>query len=476
MIASIFLDSSGIREAMLQLEPNDFFLPQHRVIYRHIQHLVEQGKPPDSVMVLDSLMTSGEVEMAGGIAYVGQIPDGMPRMSDLRYYVEILKQKAQLRQRAYTGHTIVDLALSPNNDASVVLREIAKLSAQLREEVGQNRILKFRSGAEIAMATDDDVKWIVPGFVAKGAITELGAKVKTGKTTFILSLVRAAADGSSFLGHSTLKTPTVYLTEQPMASFRQAMQRANLLGRDDFQVLLHSDLRGTLWPAVAAAAVNECKRVGATLLVVDTLSQFAGLKGDSENNSGDALGAMQPLEQATSNSIGTILVRHERKSGGDVGDSGRGSSAFAGAVDIVLSLRRPEGNSKKTVRVLQALSRFSETPPELLVELTEDGYISLGEPHEAAVKEVKDSIIAVAPKSEAEATGLKELVESAQVPRVTAQRAVKELTEEGKLGRVGEGKKGRPFRYFIPEKRFGPTSNIEGQKESVKETGPEALS
>ncbi len=279
--------------------------------------------------------------------------------------------------------------------------------------------------------------------------------------------MRASADGSTFLGKNTLKTPTVYLSEQPVVSFRAAMQRADLLGREDFHVLFHSDLRGMPWPSVAAEAVNECKRVGASLLVVDTLSQFAGLKGDSENNSGDALEAMLPLQHAAAAGIGTILSRHERKSGGDVGDSGRGSSAFAGAVDIVLSLRKCEGNSKKTQRVLHALSRFSETPPEQLLDLTEAGYISLGEPHEASVKEAKDSILANAPKSETDAEDLNGLMENAEIPRATAQRAVKELENEGVLSKVGEGKRGSTFKYFLTKIRFRPTSHLGGQKESL---------
>jgi hypothetical protein len=473
VLASILLDGPGIQEAILQLEPNDFFLPAHRAIYQHIRVVVGQGRPPDTVVVLDSLMTSGELELAGGVGYLSQIPDGIPRISNLRFYVDMLKQKTRLRQRAYTAQRILELALGANSNAGETLREIANLSTQLREEVGQNRILKFRSGAEIAMATNEQLEWLVPGFVAKGALTELGGKVKTGKTTLIMSLVRALADGSSFLGLTTLKTPTVYLTEQPTVSFRHALQRANLLGREDFRGLSHSDIRETPWPVVAAGAIDECKRVGAVLLVIDTLPQFAGLKGDSENNSGDALAAMQPLQKAAAEGIGIILIRHERKSGGDVGDSGRGSSAFAGAVDIVLSLRRPEGNSKKTLRVLQALSRFSEPPPELLIELTDSGYISLGEPHEAAVKEAKTSILAIIPKSESEALGLKELMESAEVPRATAQRAVKELAEERALSRVGEGKRGSPFRYYLPENRFSPTSDIEGKKESLNEADTE---
>jgi hypothetical protein len=327
----------------------------------------------------------------------------------------------------------------------------------------------------LANEIEGHARWIAPGYVAKGAITEIGAKVKTGKTTLILSLVRAAAEGLDFLGQQTLKTPTVYLTEQPVVSFRQAMQRAGLVGRDDFHVLFHNEISMMRWPDVAAAAVDKCKRAGAALLIVDTLPQFAGLKGDSENNSGDAFEAMQPLQQAAADGIGTVIVRHERKAGGDVGDSGRGSSAFAGVVDIVLSLRKPNGRSRRSVRALYALSRFSETPAELLIELKGDAYISLGAPREAALREIKDSILAVAPKSESEAVDLKELAKGAEASRATAQRAVEELCGEGLMARVGEGKRGKPFRYFRLENHFSPTSNIEGQKESGNTSESEAM-
>jgi hypothetical protein len=470
IIGAILLASPGavgVEDAFRCLAATDFFLPQHRVIYRHIRRLREQGKPTnDTVLLYESLEAGQELEAAGGVGYLSQVPDGLPRVTNISHYIEIVKQKGRLRRIAYDAETILDMALRANGNAPEVLQAITLFSARLREEVGQKRILKFKSGAEIATSANDPIEWIVPGFVVRGGITELGAKVKAGKTTLILKLVRAVADGLDFLGKPTLKTPTVYLTEQPIVSFRQAMERAGVLGRDDFHILQHSETRGMPWPEVAAEAVDECKRMGAVLLVIDTLPQFAGLKGDSENNSGDALAAMQPLQQAAADGIGTFLTRHERKSGGDVGDSGRGSSAFAGAVDIVLSLRRPEGNSRKTQRVIQAISRFSETPSELLVELTDDGYIALGEPQEAAVREAKDSIIAIAPKSEPEAVDLKGLTESAEVPRATAQRAIEELLREKTLGRVGMGKKGDPFRYFMPEIRFCPTSDVYGQKET----------
>jgi predicted ATP-dependent serine protease len=469
ILGAVLLGDTRAHDAIDGLLLNDFFLPENQLVFRHMKMLRDQGKPTnDCVLLCESLSEMGQLEAAGGAERISQIPDGLPRVNNIPHYVEIVKGKARLRERLHTAQKIQEMALGANGNAAEVLREIGMLSAQLKEEVGQKRILNFRSGYEIAMAMDERIEWIVPGFVVRGGMTELGAKVKAGKTTLIMKLVRAVADGVDFLGKPTLKTPTVYLTEQPIVSFRQAMERAGLLRRPDFHVLQHSDTRGTSWPDVAAEAMGECKRVGAMLLVVDTLPQFAGLTGDSENNSGDALAAMAPLHQAVDSGIGIIVVRHERKSGGDISDSGRGSSAFAGAVDIVLSLRRPEGNAKKTQRALRALSRFSETPAELLIELTETGYVSLGEPSEAALRAAKDSILEIAPDSEPEAMSVKKLMESAGVPRATAQRAVKALAEEGAMSKVGEGKKGNPLRYFRTENRFGPTSNIEGQKESAK--------
>src|SRR5262249_2229133 len=125
---------------------------------------------------------------------------------------------------------------------------------------------------------------------------------------------------------------------------------------------------GVPWEQVVVQAIAECERLDAKLLVVDTLGQFAGFKGDDENSSGAVLAAVKPLQVAASSGIAVLLIHHDRKSGGEVGDSGRGSSALTGAVDIVLSVRRPDGQGPETpVRVIRALSRFDETPPEMII-------------------------------------------------------------------------------------------------------------
>jgi DNA-binding IclR family transcriptional regulator len=76
------------------------------------------------------------------------------------------------------------------------------------------------------------------------------------------------------------------------------------------------------------------------------------------------------------------------------------------------------------------------------------------------VKAAKESILTVVPQTESEAVDLKTLIEGAKIPRATVQRAVDELLQEGKLARIGEGKRGKPFKYLIAEMHSCPTSDI----------------
>ena len=123
------------------------------------------------------------------------------------------------------------------------------------------------------------------------------------------------------------------------------------------------------WPQVVDEAITKCREVGAVLLVIDTLSMWAGLRGEDENASGAAAGAMEPVANAAAEGFAVLVARHERKSGGEVGDAGRGSSAFSGAVDVAITLRRLEGDATATeARRLDAVGRYDETPETLVIE------------------------------------------------------------------------------------------------------------
>lgn len=357
------------------------------------------------------------------------------------------------------------------------------LSAALRDDIPAERI-RFRTAAEIARETPSRAEFILHGYVARGSVTELTGRAKAaGKTTFIMHGIRSILDGVPFLGQPTAPTAVVYLTEERPPTFREALRRADLTDREDLHVLYWSETGGAPWADVARAAVAECQRRGASLLVVDTVSQFGGLRGDAENNAGDAFSVLQPLQEAAALGIGVVAVRHERKGGGEVGESGRGSSAFAGAVDIVVALRRMPGDGPAARRVLHALSRFDETPEELAIELADDGYVALGSIEDVAARAAYEALLDRLPTSVGDAQCLSHLMGLlGEHKRTSVQAALSAGMADGTITRIGAGRRGDPYRYWgSADGRPGPlgsplasneilsarTSTLERQKESA---------
>ena len=339
-------------------------------------------------------------------------------------------------------------------------------SSTIGKQVVDECKLRFRTARQVAEEAPAEVPWVAKPWLAKATVTELTGKPKSGgKTTLTMHLVAACLDGLPFLGEPTMQTSVVYLTEERPTTFKEALRRAGLLERDDLAVLHWHDTLGTEWPDVVAAAVAECRRMGAQLLVVDTLGQFAGLKGEEESTSGAAFEAIAPLQQAAALGIAVLIIRHQRKGGGDVEDAGRGSSAFGGAADILLSLRRGDGNTRPSIRILRGLSRFSETPDNLVIELTAGGYINLGDESAVGRAETREAILAIVPGTEAEALTSKEILEALPetVKRSLAYEALRELTSTDTLKWVGGGTRGNPFRYY--KKDSSTTSAIGGRIE-----------
>ena len=283
----------------------------------------------------------------------------------------------------------------------------------------------------------------------------------------------ASSTACPCLGDKAQQSPVVFLTEQTNSTFREVLRRSGLLNRDDLRILSYWDVKGLSWPAIAEMATHEAERIGAGVVVVDTLPQFAGIKGDGENNSGDALIAIEPLQVMAHRGLAVLDSRHARKSGGEVGEDGRGSSAFTGGVDIVLSLKRPEGNHAPTMRVLEGLSRFDETPARIVLdkrsvhtrtpemEVWTDTFVVLGDTDAVAADEAKAALLRHLPTDEQTALAMTDLLQLTGIPRVTLHRALK---ADPSIKTTGRGKKNDPHRYY----RQGEVDSVQTSNPGTK--------
>lgn len=315
----------------------------------------------------------------------------------------------------------------------------------------------YRTALSVAAGTSEHPDWLVSGFIALQAITELDGKIKSsGKTTWATHLVASVLDGERFMGYLTTRTKVVYLTEQTQGSFREALSRAGLIARgDELRIVFRREISSMKWLDLITAVAADAQRDGYGLLVVDTVGKMAGLM--EENAAGEAAAMMLPLQNAAHDGLAVLVCRHERKSGGEVGESGRGSSAISGDVDIILQMRRPEGNQPTNRRVIESLSRYSETPEKVVIELTEEGYVLLGDEEAVAMADAIRVVSGLLNEFDRkEGMSMEELVEASQndsgqtaLDRIAVRRALHELKFRGEVTESGLGRRGSPFRFAL---------------------------
>src|SRR6202030_1020780 len=101
ILGAILLDNHTLNAAIEKLKPEDFFLDQHRRIFNQMIELGEAQQAIDLVTLSDQLHRKGELEAAGGAAYIAQLVDGVPHVSNLEHYARIIKEKSLLRSLIY---------------------------------------------------------------------------------------------------------------------------------------------------------------------------------------------------------------------------------------------------------------------------------------------------------------------------------------------------------------------------------------
>jgi len=307
----------------------------------------------------------------------------------------------------------------------------------------------FVSASDLASLTPEEVAWVVRGLLARGCITELDAKVKVGKTTLIGHLIASIFNGENFLGFETTKAIILLLTEERESTVRAMLDRCGLLTAVDLHILSLYKVQAFTWEERVSLAIAEAKKINATVLIVDTLSKWAGIV--NENDTGEAQAAMLPIEAAAAQGLAVLVNRHDRKGGGDVGDSGRGASAFSGAADIILHLQRANVEGHPNRRILAGAGRFDDVPDVLVIELTEDGYVNLGDQIEIERREAREKLMSILPTSRHEALVEATIIEAATpVSRTSLRRAMEDLLKDGTISRdKGFGTRGTAFGYWL---------------------------
>jgi hypothetical protein len=299
----------------------------------------------------------------------------------------------------------------------------------------------------------EHVEWVWEGYVAHGGVTELVGLWKSGKTTLVAHLIKAMETGGMFAGVPVSRAKVLYISEEHQSLW---IERRDEYGLTDHLYLLPRPFLGKpnlkLWREFAAWVATLVRRYGFDVVVLDPFATLTPV--EDENDAGEVTTAIVEFHRITDEGAALVVLHHPNKGGMGQGMSSRGSGALPGFVDVLLEFGRYDATRPDdTRRVLRGLSRYKETPAEVVIELDEDGYKLAGTRAEAKQGDREEVILSVLSRTPVSVRAIR-AAWPADAPVLAPSeksitRCLETLEKQQKVVRTGGGKAHDPFKFAI---------------------------
>jgi replicative DNA helicase len=106
VLGGLLLDTRAWDHVADSVGAEDFYRPDHRLIFEAISELAGEGRPCDVVTVSEQLERRGQLVDAGGLAYLGTLARDTPTAANVRAYAQIVRERSLLRALISAGSEI----------------------------------------------------------------------------------------------------------------------------------------------------------------------------------------------------------------------------------------------------------------------------------------------------------------------------------------------------------------------------------
>lgn len=247
------------------INEGDFYRHDHKLIYRVITKLIEQGKPADVVTVGEALENHGELANVGGLSYLVALAQNTPSAANIRRYAEIVRERAVMRKLVEVGTEIADSAYNPAgrsaNDlldqAEAKVFDIAEAGARSQQGFLEIKPLLTQVVERIdelfSRDNQSDVTGIPTGFVdldqktaglQPGDLIIVAGRPSMGKTAFSINMgENVAIDSGLPVAIFSMEMGGAQLVMRMLGSIGRLDQHKIRTGRlqdDDWQKLTYA--------------------------------------------------------------------------------------------------------------------------------------------------------------------------------------------------------------------------------------------
>ena len=369
VVGAILMDRDAITVAAEIICGDDFYQKAYGVIFDSVVELFNEGKPVDLITLQNRLREKAVPEEISSLEFVRDLVTAVPTSANVKYYAEIVSEKATLRRLIKMNEAIADECYQGQEPLEAILERTEKQVFELVQNRGGNGeyvpikqvVLNALEKIEKASKSKGTVTGIPTGFIDLDYKTSglqpsdlilVAARPSMGKTAFVLNIAQHVA----------------FKQNRTVAIFSLEMSKEQLVNRlfslesyVDAQLLRTGNLKDSDWEKLIEGAGT----IGRSNLIID-------------DTPGISISEMRSKcrKYKMEHNLELIIIDYLQLMSGSVG--GRNESRQQEISDISRSLKAVARELSVPVLALSQLSRAVEQRPDhrpMLSDLRESGAI-----------------------------------------------------------------------------------------------------
>ena len=206
VIGSMIMDREAVMAASEILTTEDFYHKQYGILFEAMLELFNDGQPVDLVTLQNRLKEKNVPPEVSSLEYVGNIVAAVPTSANIKYYANIVKEKALLRELIRTTEGIENAAYAQKDPVEDILADTEKSIFTLLQNQGggdyvpiKDVVLNALEKIQLAAKTKGnvttgfiDLDYKMSGLQPSDLIL-VAARPSMGKTAFVLNIAQYVA-------------------------------------------------------------------------------------------------------------------------------------------------------------------------------------------------------------------------------------------------------------------------------------------
>lgn len=189
------LIDSAVMDEVITLEPHDFSLASHELIWRAMKYQYANNKPIDYLTIAQVLTTYRRLEDIGGVLYLSQLAGAVPTTANVKYYADMVRSTALRSRGLKAAEAIRELSEQSHESDEGYLQQVERIMNSLRSGDAGNMKHISETKQEYMDYLQEKEDYILTGFkkldewsggMGRGWLVIIAGRPSVGKTARIL--------------------------------------------------------------------------------------------------------------------------------------------------------------------------------------------------------------------------------------------------------------------------------------------------